>query len=150
MRKTIILLLALLLTISTVSAFSFEIFGYTIRYEKQPGIIDEVSSMRTVTDVFDEEIRLLNGFKRTQLIIKNLDYERIGLIDTSTGKAYTIVIKDGIILHIEEGLNDEQTIIKANMSFIKKSAENNDFNGVFNSIQVPFKVKLRLFIARFI
>ena len=150
MRKTIILLLAMLVSISTVSAFSFEIFGYTIAYEKQPEIIDEVSSMRQVTSIFDEEIKLLNSFKKTQLILKNLDYNRIGLIDTSTGKAYTIVVKDGIILHIEDGLNDEEVIIKANVPFIKKSAENNNLNAVFNSIEVPFRVKLRLFFARFI
>lgn len=133
----------------TTNAISFNAFGYKISWNEQQ-IIDEVGNMENavITNEFDEEIAFINSFKESQMFFKELDYKRIGIIDLSTNMAYTIVIEDGIILHVENGLNEPEAIIKANIPKIRDAILRNNFIELKNYIQIPFKVKLRILLSR--
>ena len=103
----------------------------------------------TITEEFNEEITYLNSFKETQLFLKELDFKRIGVIDTSSNRAFTVLVgEDGIIQHVENGLNEEEVLIKANFARIKNSVENNDFDSIRNHVEIPFKIRLKIFFMR--
>ena len=135
----------------SANAISFNALGWKISWNEQPDIIDEVSNMENmaITTEFNEEIKFINSFKESQLFLKELDYKRIGIIDTSTSMIYTAVIdEDGIISHIEQGLNEPETIIKVNIPKVENAIINNNFIEIKNHIQLPFKVKLKILLMR--
>ena len=133
------------------NAISFNALGYKISWNEQPSIIDEVGNMESIilSDEFNEEIKFINGFKESQLFLKELDYKRIGIIDTSTNMIYTAIIdENGIISHIEQGLNEPEAIIKINIPKVRKAVMSNNFMELKNQLQLPFKVKLRILLMR--
>ena len=160
MMKTLKLLIysvGLLLVISPAYAFGFkfDLLGYTIEYEPSPTmqIINEVDTMQETTieqiHDFDEYINLANDQKQVQLILKELDYERIGFIDTDTSKEYTVFISvEGIILGVWEGLINPEITLSGSLIQIKYKAINQDFFGIAKSINIPFQVKLKLLIYK--
>jgi len=133
---------------ANANAFRFEAFGWQVKWQEQPQIIDETDEPYfEQTNNFDEEIAIANSYKETQLFLKELDYERIGIIDTSTNEQYTIIISnEGIIERVEIGLNEPETIIRADMPMARKRVVENNFIGLRNYVKIPFKVKLKIIL----
>ena len=139
--------------VNSAAAFSFEAFGWKISWNEPVSreIIDEVGDMQdiTITNEFNNEIEFVNSFKETQLFLKELDYKRVGVIDVSVGISYTAVIsEEGIISHIELGLNEPEVVIEADIDQIRNNIEANNFMAIKDNIHLPFKVKLKILMMK--
>ena len=166
MNKTIttIMLISIWLSVNAFS-FKFDVFGYEISYnaEKETQVINNINDEGDVTmkqksqiqynqlHEFDELINQVNSYKVIQSLLKELDYTRLGFIDTDTNNHYTIFVgDDGIIQGVYVGLIQPQATLKGSINGITQHIQNGDLVGLKNSVEIPFRVKIRLLLMRFI
>lgn len=151
--KILVLLIANFLALASISfALSMQLFGYTISYEPQQveviNMQEQISQIQTYE--FNEYVAKANNRKETQIILKELDYSRIGFINWDTSKSYTAVIsQEGIITGVYIGLLEPEVIVEGSITQIKQNIADNNFLAVGNSLKVPFKLKLKLLLMRF-
>jgi len=150
-KLIIAIIIIIMINSNIANAFSVTAFGYKVSYNDNPKVTDEVGNMQNIqfTNEFSEEIKFINSFKESQMFLKELDYGRIGVIDISTNIGYTdIITQEGIISHLERGINEPEAIIRVNIPKVAKSIENNNFAELKNLIHIPFKLKLKILLMR--
>ena len=147
MKKTLIFIGIFILLVGSVSAFKIDLFGYRIQYNEKPKVIDMTQEVEL--EDFEEDIRLLNSIKEVQLVLKELDYRRIGFINKDDNSQFTFFInEEGKITKVSEGLLEPDVILKGSLSKIKKSAEQGNYAAIKKQVDVPFKVKFKLMIMK--
>ena len=148
--KIIIALSIGVILMADANAFKVQAFGWEVAWNDRPLVVDSINKPyfeRTMQ--FDEEIAIANSRKEPQLFLKELDYRRIGLVDVSNGETHTILISDeGIIQGVEIGLNEPETIVRADLPMIEELISEGNFRGIKSYIWMPFRMKLKIMLMR--
>ena len=152
--KKAILVLALLVVIPMASALKFNLLWYEL------GINEEVLSQETqVIEETKAEVDNMDGLfpyiseanhdKYVTSLLKELDYRRIGIVDTDTGKAYTLFTnQEGYITGMKRGLITPESIFKGSRSKIEQAHKNKDYGLIRELTEIPFRVKMKMVIMR--
>jgi len=160
MKKVIGIILMAVVMMSTTNAWEFDAFGYKIRYNQKETIdntqeipkkeavnlpIADAEDLPRKTDRFNDDIRHLNNNKEIQLILKELDYRKIGFINIDSQKSYTILInQEGIINGVLEGLEEPEIIIRGSYMGISEGAKQGNIRIIKQNLKIPFKLKMKL------
>lgn len=127
-------------------AYEFKVWKYKIIYN--PVVEQEVVPTFTETHIFNEYVNEYNKQERLNSIVAELDYERIGIINTDNNFIYTIYIDEqGKITKVVNGFDDVDFIAKLSIKRIKSLTEQGRFEDLPNEIKLPFKVKLKILKA---
>lgn len=94
---------------------------------------------------FTQEVAWLNTQGEVQMALKELDYSRIGLINTDNGKEYTAFIsQEGNIEKVLIGNYGSQTTLSGSLLGVTDAANRGDIEGVLANVNIPFSVKMKL------
>ena len=168
--KILIISIVGMIVLSAVAfAFSFnwDILGYTISYNPPPDVEvinnvvpaqeqQQVNQVANIVDEkqydavvqihdYDEQIKQANNIKELQFILKEMDYRRIGLINTDDGQEYTIYIsQEGLIKAAAKGPDNPGAVITGSLKQITADIQNKNYLSLKDDIKIPFKVKMKL------
>ena len=97
---------------------------------------------------YDSEIQTLNSYKQVQLALKELDYRRMGFVDTDTGQEYTVFIsQEGLVEGIYAGNIESEVQISGSLSRIKERVQNQQFDALKSELQIPWSLKMKLLLT---
>lgn len=148
-----IITISLMITLMAMPSYAFEwnIGKYTIKYEKQEiQTIGEMPLQPIIDDGrFENYIKIANSNKETQLLLKELDYEKIGFVDEDTNKAYTFFIDmEGKIYKMQKGLIEPDVTLEGSLNKIENAYNKGNYNKINKLLKMPFKMRLKLFWMR--
>lgn len=153
MKKSLIALAMVILMATQAYAWGFEAFGYKIEYKvkQQSSPIEQTSTLSTPPDettrLFGMEVDYLNSMPEVQMVLKELDYGRIGLYNTDDGNSYTAHINpDGTIKEVKSGLQSPEVVVQGSLSMVRGGVERGDVGMIKSSVKLPFVVKAKLLI----
>jgi hypothetical protein len=171
------LMVFILINTGSADAFSFQfdLLGYTVSYQPQPTVevvnniqhepiapqqnyIEQTHPYEVVNPLpsgspqqihdYDSEIQTLNSYKQVQLALKELDYRRMGFVDTDTGQEYTVFIsQEGLIEAIYAGNLESEVQISGSLSQIKERVQNGQFDALKSELQIPWSLKMKLLLT---
>ena len=150
-RIVIIILMAALMAMPSY-AFEWNIGKYTIRYDK-PEIetIGEMPLQPIIEDdgKFENYMKIANSNKEAQLLLKELDYEKIGFIDEDTNKAYTFFIDmEGKVYKMQRGLIGPDVVVEGSLKGLENAYNEGNYYKMQKLLKMPFKMRLKLMWMR--